>query len=177
LQQGSAELYPSLRFSPESGRLEGVRTNPLIAAVQNTIPQSEILLSLLGASTEFNRRIQTDPASAVRTLASAGGLPVLWRNFSVPQEVYRTELARIDSQDNTLNDALKSGNWQNANRYPGLAGVQQQIQQLPPEVVQQYTPPEQAAIRAQLETLLAGGGGAVNEQSTVVAGQARIGGI
>ncbi len=178
LQQGSAELYPSLRFNPEVGRLEGVRTNPLIAAAQNTIPQSEILLSLFGASTEFNRRIQTDPASAIRTLASAGGLPVLWRNISVPQEVYRTELARIDSQDNTLNDALKSGNWQNANRYPGLAGTQQSVSQLPPEVLQAYTPPESAAIRAQLETLLAGGGGtAPRDQSTVVSGQARIGGI
>jgi hypothetical protein len=160
LQQGSAELYPSLRFNPESGRLEGVRTNPLIAAVQNTIPQSEVLLSLFGASTEFNQRIQTDPAAAIRTLASAGGLPVLWRNISVPQETFRTELARQDSQQNTLNSALKSGNWQNANRYPGLAGMQEQVQQLPAEVVSQYTPPEQQAIRAQLETLLAQGGGA-----------------
>lgn len=179
LQQGSAELYPSLRFNPEVGRLEGTRTNPLIAAAQNTIPQSEILLSLFGASTEFNRRIQTDPASAIRTLASAGGLPVLWRNISVPQEVYRTEMARIDSQDNVLNEAMRSGNWQNANRYPGLEGVQQQVQQLPAEVLAAYTPPEQAAVRAQLETLLAQAGptAGTRERSIAVAGQRAIGGI
>jgi hypothetical protein len=156
LDQGEAELYPSLRYNPESGRLEGVRTNPLIAFAQNVIPQSQILLSLMGAHTNLTNQIDRDPEGAWRTIASAGGLPVVWRDFNVPQEQFKGELARQDSQNNALNDALRSGNWSDANNYPGLAGTQQRVNALPENVRNAFTPPEQAAVRAQLEALLAG---------------------
>lgn len=156
LARGEAELYPSLRFNPETGRLDGSRGNPLINFAQSTIPQSQILLSLFGANTDFTSRLERDPAGAIRTLWSAGGLPIIWRNFSVPEEAFKADLARQRAEGDVLNDALRSGNWQNANRYPGLAGLQQQIGALPPETLAAFTPPESQAIRTQLETLLAG---------------------
>lgn len=169
LQRGEAELYPSLRYNPETGRLDGTRGNPITNFIENTIPQAQILTSLFGANTDFNERLQRDPASAIRTLWSAGGLPIVWRGgestggvtgafggINVVEEGFKAELARQDSQQNTLNGALRSGDWQNANRYPGLAGVQQRVSALPAEALAQFTPPESAAVRAQLEALLQG---------------------
>jgi hypothetical protein len=188
LQRGEAELYPTLRYNPDTGRLDGTRSNPILGFITNTVPQTDILLSLMGAQTDLAERIQRDPAGATRTLWSAGGMPVLWREIEVLEEQGRAELARQDSQAQVLADALKSGNWQNANTYPGLAGVQQQVQALPPEVVRSFTPPESAAIRAQLEALLAGqqaqfgaASEAAKQQVEVavnpIAQQQRIGGI
>jgi hypothetical protein len=159
LERGEAELYPSLRYNSETGRLEGVRTNPLMAFAGNVVPQSELLLSLLGAHTQLSEQIRRDPAGAWRSIASAGGLPILWREYNVPQEQFKAELARQDSQKNTLNNALKTGNWDEVSRYPGLAGVQERVSGLPSEVLAQFTPPEQEAIRSQLEALLAGQAG------------------
>jgi hypothetical protein len=156
IDRGEAELYPSLRFNPETGRLEGVRTNPLLAFAGNVIPQTEVLATVLGAHTNLSEQIRRDPAGAWRSIASAGGFPILWRNYNVPQEQFKTELARHDSQSNALNAALKSGNWSEAGRYPGLAGIRENVASLPPEVLATFTPPEAQAIRAQLEALLAG---------------------
>lgn len=160
LERGEAELYPSLRYNPETGRLEGVRSNPLIGFAQNVVPQSEMLFTLLGAKTNLEDQIRRDPAGAWRTIASSGGMPILWREYNVLQEQFKSELARQDSQTNALQAALRSGNWGEANRYPGLAGVQQRVQMLPDEVLQAYTIPEADAVRAQLEALLAGQTGA-----------------
>ena len=159
VERGEAELYPSLRYNPETGRLEGVRPNPVFTFAQNVIPQSEILFTLLGAKTNLEEQIRRDPAGAWRTIASSGGMPILWREYNVLQEQFKAELARQDSQNNVLQSALRSGNWGEANRYPGLAGVQQQVQSLPTEVLQAYTLPEADAVRAQLEALLAGEAG------------------
>jgi hypothetical protein len=160
LDRGQAELYPSLRYNAETGRLEGVRSNPLINFAQNTIPQSSILLTMFGAKTDLADQIARDPNAALRTLASTGGLPILWRQWNVPQEQFKSEMARQESQDTVLNNALKSGNWDEAARYPGLAGVQQQVAALPQEVLSNFTTPEQQALRAQIEALLAGQQGA-----------------
>lgn len=159
LDRGEAELYPSLRYNPETGRLEGVRTNPLVAFASNVIPQSELLLTLMGTHTQLSEQIRRDPTGAWRTIASAGGAPILWREYNVPQEQFKAELARQDSQNNALNTALKNGDWGEVSRYPGLAGVQERVAGLPPEVLAQFTPPEAEAIRAQLEALLAGQAG------------------
>jgi hypothetical protein len=158
LVQGAAELYPTLRYDPETGRLTGDRSNPLINFATNVVPQTDILFSLAGANAQFNDQLNRDPAAAWRTLASAGGMPVVWRNLEVVEEVYRSELARQDSQAAVLNQALKSGQWGEANRYPGIReqGIQSAIGNLPPEVIASFTSPEQDAIRGQLEALLAG---------------------
>jgi hypothetical protein len=156
IDRGEAELYPSLRFNPETGRLEGVRTNPLLAFAGNVIPQTEIVATLLGAQTNLSEQIRRDPAGAWRSIRSAAGLPILSRPYNVPQEEFKAELARQDSQANVLNTALKSGNWSEAGRYPGLAGVRENVASLPPEVLANFSPPEAAAVRAQLEALLAG---------------------
>lgn len=161
LIQGEAELYPTLYFNPETGRLDGRRTNPLMNLATNVVPQSDLLFSLAGANARFNEQLQRDPAAALRTMMSAGGLPVLTRmgplgEIPVVEETFKAELARQDAQDIALNEALRSGDWQNANLFPGLQGTQDRIGSLPPEVLAAYTLPERDAIRAQLEALLAG---------------------
>ena len=43
---GKADLYPSLRFNPDTARLDMVQENPLVSFAKNTVPQSEILLTM-----------------------------------------------------------------------------------------------------------------------------------
>lgn len=120
LVQGEAELYPSLRFNPETGRLDATRGNPITTLLGNVIPQSTVLTALLGVNGDFNERMKRDPAGATRYLKSALGLPILTRNWSIPAEIAKAEVARSDSQSNALSAAQTSGNWDEALRYPGL---------------------------------------------------------
>lgn len=135
VDRGQAELYPTLRYNPDTGRLDAVHPNPLLAMVHNTIPQSEILTGLLGLNTDFQRQLHTDPHGALRSLVSAGGLPILWRQYNVPLEQYKGELAREQSLQGAIQGAQQSGDWSEALRYPGgrdaFAAVDQSLQQDP----------------------------------------------
>ncbi len=152
--RGSAELYPSLRYDAESGRLAGVHVNPLMAFTENLIPQSRLVTSLLGVNTDFNEMARNNPAAANRSLASSVGLPIAWRNYNVPQEQIRNELSIQKSANDVKNDALRTGNWSEAMRYPSLRAYYDAVKSLPPEVLATFTPPEQSAISAQLNELV-----------------------
>jgi hypothetical protein len=149
LDQGDAELYPTLRYDPETGRLATTQGNPLLAFAENTVPQTQILTGLLGLNGEFRDRARRDPASAVRSIASAAGLPLIWRQQNVGSEVIKAELARQKSAASVLQGAVTSGNWANALRYPSLRPVYDQYQQLPPEVLQSLQAPAVEDVRAQ----------------------------
>lgn len=128
VDRGTAELYPTLRYDPESGRMSAVHRNPLVALAENTIPQSQILTGILGLNKDFSRQLRSDPQSALRTMISAGGVPILWREYNVPQEEYKAELARGNSQDAAVQDAQASGEWSEALRYPGARSIFDQVQ-------------------------------------------------
>jgi hypothetical protein len=153
LIRGEAELYPTLRYDPQSGRLAAQHGNPLMRFVENTVPQSSLVTSLLGVNGEFNQRMRRDPAGAQRSLMSAAGLPVLWRNYSVPAEVAKAEVARQRSEDTAKTAALESGNWTEALRYPGLRSYFEQIGDLPPEVLDAYRPAERDQLVKQIAVL------------------------
>ncbi|MCC6227227.1 MAG: hypothetical protein IT195_12595, partial [Microthrixaceae bacterium] len=142
---GTAELYPTLRYDPETGRMAGVHTDPISALLGNTIPQTSILTSLLGANSEFRERMRIDPAGAWRTLAGAGGIPIVWRTYDLGAERMKTELARQQAQRDVLTQALKTGNWSEAERYPDLAAALQQIRALPTEALPRPVAPSAVA--------------------------------
>lgn len=120
VNRGQAELYPSLRYDPDTGRMTAVHPNPLVAFAQNTVPQSQILTSLLGLNSDFSRQVHTDPTGALRSLVSAAGLPIIWRQYNVPLEQYKAELAREDSSKQALANAQQTGDWSEALRYPSI---------------------------------------------------------
>ena len=140
--QGEAELYPTLRYDPETGRLSATRGNPLLAFLENTIPQTQVLTSLLGVNAEFRERMTRDPEGASRMLMSSVGLPVgfIPRDVNVVGEVAKAEAARYDSQQNALNAALKTGNWGEAARYPGLSDEYEQMLSMTPSQLAAYMP-------------------------------------
>lgn len=138
VEQGKSELYPSLRYNPETGRLDATHSNPLLSFMHNTIPQSEILSSLIGINTDFNDQVRRDPVGALRRLASAGGLPTLWRQYNPYQEQMKAEVARLQSATDVKNDALRSGSLTNLMRYPSLRQLPSKVATIPPEVLEQY---------------------------------------
>lgn len=120
LDQGEAELYPSLRYDPETGRLAAKGANPVMTLLENTVPQSGLVTALLGMNDQFNETLQRDPASANRYLLSTLTVPILWRQYNKPQEQFKAEVARMETEQTVLNQALKTGDWTEALRYPSL---------------------------------------------------------
>lgn len=151
---GTAELYPTLRFDPATGRLAGSRGNPLALLAENTIPQTQLLTSLAGANADFNERMRLDPAGAWRQLASAGGIPVVWRTYDLGAERIKSEVARQKSEREVLSDALRTGNWSEAERYPSLRAALEGVRQLPADSLPRFSKPADVA-----STLLGSTGG------------------
>ena len=151
LIRGEAELYPTLRYNPETGRLDGSRGNPLLMLAENIVPQTQLLTSLLGVNNSFRDRMARDPAGAVRFLASSVGLPILTRNYSIPQEVAKAEAARMKSEGSAKTAALKSGDWTQALKYPGLEADYDAVLDASPEQLAQYTPQGQDFYAALIE--------------------------
>lgn len=129
-QTGGPELYPSLRYDPDTGRLTADTGNPLLRLVENTIPQTRILTALTGMSSEYKALLQTNPAAARRMMMSQAGLPVVMRDYNVPQEQFKAELRREDAEDQARNEALKTGDYSYAREFPGLRSLLDQIEQL-----------------------------------------------
>lgn len=127
IEGGKLELYPNLRYDSTTGQMTAVQENPLVNFAHNVIPQTQVLTSLLGVSSEFKELLRTDPAAAMRSLRSQAGLPIITRVYDVPSEYFKAETRRGDAERDAKNDALRSGNWSYANRFPGLAGLQKQI--------------------------------------------------
>jgi hypothetical protein len=121
--------------------------------VENTIPQTTLLTSLLGVNAQFNEQMRYNPAAARRSLASSVGLPVVWRNYNVPGEIAKAEVARQKSEDAARVNALETGNWTEALRYPGLQQYHQALQMIPPELLAAYQPQTKEAIVGQLQLL------------------------
>jgi len=154
LVRGQAELYPTLRYDPETGRLSASHGNPLMMLLENTIPQTAVLTSLLGLNGEFRDRMQRDPASASRFLASSMGLPILWRSWSIPAEAAKAEVARGKAEDKVRTEALRTGDWTEALRYPGLRDNYQQLLAATPQELAQYQPQGADIYEAMIEQAL-----------------------
>jgi hypothetical protein len=140
LDRGKAELYPSLRYDPETGRMAAETPGFFESVTGNIVPQSAALLAVLGLNSQYNDMLQRDPAAAGRYLMSALTVPMLERQYNVPQEQFSAELAREKSANSVLNAALKSGDWKEAMRYPTLVKYLEALDQLPDDQKQAFTP-------------------------------------
>lgn len=138
VENGEAELYPSLRYDPETGRLSAAHGNPLMALLGNTIPQSNILTSILGLNSEYTDMLRRDPAAATRFLASSLTIPIPWRNIKINEEVFKAETARGTAQEKVKNEALRSGDWNEALMYPSLREYLAALDALPDEQLAPY---------------------------------------
>lgn len=142
ISTGGPELYPNLSYDATSGRLAVDTGNPLINLVQNVLPHSRILFELGNTSSEFQQLLRTNPDAAMRLIHSQAGLPILLRDINVPQEIYKAELARKQSAEDAFREALRTGDYTEASRYPQLRPLLAYVQQLQSTgQLNQLTPP------------------------------------
>lgn len=127
---GGPMLYPDLRYDAQTGRLVADTGSPLSIVAGNFMPQSRLLLNYTIDSGEFKDQLRRNPDAAARALANALGLPSLPRDVNVYQELIDSELARQDAQTEARREALRTGSYGEAYRYPGLRAFLDQIRVL-----------------------------------------------
>lgn len=154
LVRGEAELYPTLRYDPETGRLSATHGNPILKLLENTIPQTAVISSMLGLNSEFRDRMRRDPAAASRFLWSSAGMPLIWRSWSIPGEVAKAEIARGKAERSMRSEALQSGDWTQALRYPGLRDDYAKLLAATPQELAQYQPQGADIYAAMIEQAL-----------------------
>lgn len=131
VQRGGPQLFPELRYDPESGRLVADPSgNVLSNLVGNTIPQLSGISALLGWNDKFNETLQRDPGAAGRMLLSNFGMPILTRSVNVGEQLIRSEMARFEDQETARKEALSTGNLGLLRDFPGLAAYGEQIRAL-----------------------------------------------
>lgn len=144
---GGPELYPNLRYDPESGRLAAHSPGFFSSLIQNTIPQSRVLAGMAGRSSEFKELLRTNPEAAYRMIRSQAGLPIIFRDVNVPTELTKAELARDEAMQTSFREALSSGqHTQAAKAYPTLGALLGQVRTLQSSgALANYTPVPPAA--------------------------------
>jgi hypothetical protein len=131
VQQGGPSLYPETRYDPETGRLVADPPGNLLSnVIGNISPQANLLTSLIGINESFNETLARDPQAAGRQLLSNLGIPVLYRDINVGEQLIRAELARYEDQENARKEALSTGNLGILDDFPGLAAYGEQVRAL-----------------------------------------------
>lgn len=145
--RGESDLYPTLRYDPETGRMVAAHPSLIGNVVNTVLPRASLVTSLLGLNSDYNQIRANDPAAANRSLLSMAGLPRAWRQYNVPQEIMRAEVNRQTAASDVLNTAISTGDWSEAMRYPSLQAYYEQMQQLTPQQVAAMSPaaPDQIA--------------------------------
>ena len=156
--RGEAELYPTMRYNPDTGRMEAQHGNPLMDLFNNTLPRASVLTSLLGVNPAFNEVVGDDPDAAKRMLVSQLGLPRAWRNVDKYRDMFKGEVNRQKSQAMVQNEALKSGNWTEALRYPALRPMYSALNAADPASLAQYQAASPAEINQMVAEIIAQGG-------------------
>ena len=140
---GTADLYPDLVYDPRVGNLVVKGSgNPITNLATSIVPQAGVAMRLAGVDPEFEEMARTNPAAAKRALASGVGIPLLWKHAKVDEEYGKAEVARSRAEDTAFSQAMKSGQWDDARRFPGM---EERIQQV---AIMQSQNPKAAAIQA-----------------------------
>jgi len=128
---GSADLYPNLVYNEETGRLQAATQNPVTTIIQGFVPQAAGITSLLGLdNTELKMLKLNNPDAYKQRIWTSFGIPFRPREVNRGLEAARSELRRKEAMQRTLTDALKSGDWSEAERYPQLRPILDLFRQL-----------------------------------------------
>lgn len=128
---GGPELFPNMQYDPETGRLRYKSRNPLAIFAESILPPARVLTGMADSSSEFQQLLRTNPEAAGRLLMSQAGLPLIYRpQVNIPQEIVKAEIARDEAQSTALNESLKSGDWSEAERFPNLAPILDNMRRL-----------------------------------------------
>lgn len=127
---GTTDLYPNVKYNPETGKLEAQQKNYLSTLVGNTVPLTNLVGDLLPTNRDFRELLATNPSAAGRQLFANAGIPSIFQTRNVPQEIIKAEKNRVDAQNTVKSNALKTGDFSEAAQYPALQAWMGQLQQL-----------------------------------------------
>lgn len=156
VKRGEAEAYPTLRYNPETGRMEPVTGGLFNNLLTNTVPRAGLFTTALGLNPQNVELRRHDPAAANRQLLSMAGIPSAYRSVDVPEEQMRAEVARELSAADVRNDAQRSGSWREALRYPSLRAYYNQVLDLEEAQIADLTPDSPRTIADGLRQLIGG---------------------
>lgn len=126
-------LYPEVDYDPKTGRLVARQPNApgLVGGLLgDVVPQANLVAALTGTSSRFKGLLRSNPEAANRMLASQLGIPLLWKSVNVPETAFKGELTRQSQQSKVLSRAMKTGDYSQAQRYPGLEATINQLRVL-----------------------------------------------
>jgi hypothetical protein len=141
---GKQDLYPNLTYDAQTGRLVARNRNVMESVLFSVLPQTEWLAGQVGLTTDDLRTLKLNNPDAYNArLRSILGLPPLPTEVNVYREAALAELSRDRAARTAFNEALKTGNWQDAMRYPSVRPLLDVIAHLPREQVERFQLPEQ----------------------------------
>ncbi len=108
---GGPELFPTLRYSTDTGRLVAQTQNPALNLLYNTVPQSQAVARLAGMDAEYRELRRVNPDAASRMLKSGFGLPILSREYSPEGQYAKAELQRQEARTKRISARLKKGDF------------------------------------------------------------------
>lgn len=146
--KGNAEMYPNLRYNPDTGRIEAQAQNPVVSAINAIMPQSRLLTNIATGNDEWKELLRSDPDAASRMIQSTlFQFPAVYRTYNPTEERIDAEVARIDDQSRARREALKSGNFDAMNAYPGLRAYAEMVKRMDEQgILDQYRPENAAEV-------------------------------
>lgn len=129
-QAGGGELYPNLRYDPDTGLQLAQNDNPLSGLVLNTIPQARVLAALTNTSAEFKELRRSNPEAAMRMLRGQLGLPIGTRRYNMPEEYAKQTLKIREAGTKAKNEAIKTGSDEYVSQFPQLDAYVRQMREL-----------------------------------------------
>lgn len=118
-------LYPEVQYDEETGKFKSVNpsSQSLVGGlVTSVIPQANILAALTGTSGDFRNLLESNPEAATKMLASNAGIPLLWHKYNVREQAFQAELNRETDAKKVMANAMRTGDYSRAWRYPSLRG-------------------------------------------------------
>jgi len=115
-------------YDPDTGKLTDSKPSFLNSLVASTVPQLGTLQRAAGWDKEYNELLRTNPDAARRLLVSGVGVPAMKRDMSMKVEQMKAEVNRQTTQRKVLADALSTGDYSEAMKWPNLRPYIQQIQ-------------------------------------------------
>jgi hypothetical protein len=113
-----------------SGRLIEGRPGVLPSLLSNTMPQIATVNRLLGNDAQFNELRRQNPDAADRMIAAGAGVPTSWRTRNETKERMTAELRMQQAQREAWTNALRTGNYSEAEKYPALQPQLQVLRRL-----------------------------------------------
>lgn len=117
---GHSQLYPQVSYDAKTGRLVPQQPNLFSSIAGQFVPQVQGIQALMGNNKRLNDLKQSNPDAWQAYITSSLGIPFVPRNYNPQTEAAKSELQRQQAVKTALTEAIKTGNYDYASRFPQL---------------------------------------------------------